>query len=318
MRIAVVAEPTDGASAAKGTLEALSAARMLGDVAVLVRTGAETTEYGSFGAAEVLALDPALSPDDPDGAVGPLAEAIGASGADAVLWAAGSWGREVGTRVAVRLAVGFVADGQAVAPDGKGLSVRKAIYGGKAVATLVPKGTPAMAQLRAGAVDPAEGGPGPAAPVKAHGHVPAPAARTVEARQETRGAAGPRLTEAKRVVSGGRGLGAPENFRYLDELAAVLGAAVGASRAAVDAGWVPASYQVGQTGVSVAPDLYLAVGISGASQHVAGITRARHIVAINRDAEAPIFQMAEYGVVGDYKEIVPALTEALRGRVGPA
>jgi electron transfer flavoprotein alpha subunit len=317
MRIVVVAEPTQEA-AAKGTLEALAAARGLGDVAAVVRTGAEATEYGAYGVPDVLAIEPALSADDPDGAVGVLAEAIGALSPDVVVWAAGAWGREVGTRVAVRLSVGFVADGQALSPDGDRVSVRKPIYGGKAVANLVPSGSPAMVQLKAGAVDPAAGGASGTAKVTSHGYVPAAAARTVASRDAARSGAGPRLTEAKRVVSGGRGLGDPENFRYLEDLAAVLGAAVGASRAAVDAGWVPASYQVGQTGVSVSPDVYLAVGISGASQHVAGITRAKHIVAINKDAEAPIFQLAEFGVVGDFKEIVPALTEALRGRTSPA
>jgi len=318
MRIVVVAEPGAGAPA-KGTLEAMAAARALGaDAVTVVQTGGETADYGSFGASEVVALDPALSVDDPDGAPAPLAEVLADLQADGVVWASGTWGREVGTRTAVRLGAGFVADAQALALDGGRLVARKAIYGGKAVATLAPSGTTPMAQVKAGSVDPVQAGAGGSAARRAHAHAGGAPRRAVETRSAQAAVEGPRLTEAKRVVSGGRGLGAPENFQVLDELAAVLGAAVGASRAAVDAGWVPASYQVGQTGVSVAPDLYLAVGISGASQHIAGITRAKHIVAINKDAEAPIFQLAELGVVGDYKAIVPALTEALRGRVSPA
>ena len=318
MRWIVVAEPADGAGAARGTLEALGAARAAGaEEIVVVRPGSEGADYGAFGATGVVALEPALDADQPEAAAAALAEVLPGTEAEAVVWAAGPWGREVGTRVAARLGAGFVADGQTLSLADDGVRVTKAIYGGKAVATLRPKGRPAMAQLRLGAVDGAEPGAGGGAPTEVRSHGARPAGRSVVSRDQAPAGEGPSLTEAKRVVSGGRGLGGPENFRYLEDLAGVLGAAVGASRAAVDAGWVPASYQVGQTGVSVAPDLYLAVGISGASQHVAGITRAKHIVAINKDAEAPIFQLAEFGVVGDYREVLPALTEALRGRTSP-
>jgi electron transfer flavoprotein alpha subunit len=142
-----------------------------------------------------------------------------------------------------------------------------------------------------------------------------PSARRVERHEEA--ASGPKLEEARVVISGGRGLQDPANFKLLDDLAAAIGnAAVGASRAVVDAGWVPYSYQVGQTGKTVKPEVYLAVGISGATQHVVGMKGAKRIVAINKDADAPIFRLADLGVVGDALTLLPALIEEIRTRKG--
>jgi electron transfer flavoprotein alpha subunit len=141
-----------------------------------------------------------------------------------------------------------------------------------------------------------------------------PAARVL--RRETEKASGPKLEDAAIIVSGGRGLGAPENFKMLDELAAELGAAVGASRAVVDAGWKPYSFQIGQTGKTVKPTVYIALGISGAMQHTVGMKGARTIIAINKDPEAPIFKLADLGVVGDVHTIVPQLIQEVRSRKG--
>ena len=311
MHVALVAEPTAD-QASQGTLEALAAARSLApDRITLVRVGQERADYGSYGVSEVLALSPAISAGDPEQAVEAITEVLESLGTALVIWPAGGWGLEVGTRVAVRLSTAFVAGAQELSMEDGRAIVRKSIYGGKGMATLVPEGMPVMVQLKAGVVDPAAA-IGASAEMRTHVHTAATGGRIVLERVLARPAVGPNLREAQIVVSGGRGLGGAENFRYLRELAQLLGAAVGASRAAVDAGWVPASCQVGQTGVSVAPDLYIAVGISGASQHLAGMNRAKHIVAVNTDEMAPIFQVAEFGAVGDCREVLSAMVEALK------
>ncbi|MFQ5903103.1 MAG: electron transfer flavoprotein subunit alpha/FixB family protein, partial [Candidatus Binatia bacterium] len=194
------------------------------------------------------------------------------------------------------------------------LVAERPVYGGNAT-SVVRSRTPelSLATVRAKALDPAEpqeGRTGEVTELAVELKEGALKARFVETRQEK--GEGVRLEDAVIVVSGGRGLGSGENFRYLEELAAVLKAAVGASRAAVDAGWVPTHMQVGQTGRIVSPNLYIAVGISGAMQHMVGAGPSKHIVAINTDPDAPIFQRAQYGVVGDYKAVVPALTKKLR------
>jgi electron transfer flavoprotein alpha subunit len=253
-----------------------------------------------------------------------VAAAVEQADPRAVLLAHSASGRELGPRLAFRLGWAVVTDvvGLRVAPGG-GLVLTKPVYGGSAVAEYEAEDpeAPQVATLRPRAFEPAPGreagqdGRPPDVVALAVPDDPAGQwARVVETRREE--ATGPRLKTAGTVVSGGRGLGGPENWHYVEELAAALGAAVGATRAVTDAGWVPSTHQVGLTGTTVTPDLYIAVGISGAVQHIAGCSGARTIVAVNRDPEANIFKHARYGVVGDVHQVLPAFTErvkALRG-----
>ena len=224
-------------------------------------------------------------------------------------------GRELAPRLAFRLGVGLAQDCLEISVDtgSKKLLANRPVYGGNAVAVVSCEYTPQMAAIRPKAYEPLE------ADTSRQGQVISFPVELEESQARSRvvdvvreEAAGIKLEDARIVISGGRGLGGPDPFQDLEELAKLLGAAVGASRAAVDAGWVPPSYQVGLTGKTITPDLYITVAISGASQHLAGCSGAKTIVAINRDAEANIFKEARYGVVGDWQLVVPALTEAVR------
>ena len=224
-------------------------------------------------------------------------------------------GRELAPRLAFRLGVGLAQDCLEVSvdPSTRKLLANRPVYGGNAVAVVSCNFTPQMAAIRPKAYEPAEPdasrqGQMVSFPVEVD---PSQVrTRVVDVvKEEVRGV---KLEDARIVVSGGRGLGGPEPFKHLEELAKLLGAAVGASRAAVDSGWVPAAYQVGLTGKTITPDLYITVAISGASQHMAGCSGAKVIVAINKDAEANIFKEARYGVVGDWQKVLPALTATVR------
>jgi electron transfer flavoprotein alpha subunit len=227
-----------------------------------------------------------------------------------------AFGRDLGPRLACRLGVGLLQDCLEVereTPSGR-LTATRPVYGGNVLARTRCLATPQVAALRPKAYapltpDPTRQGEVTAMPVA----LDASKARVTVLRQERQASAGVKLEDASIVVSGGRGLGGPEPFRDLEELAGMLGAAMGASRAAVDAGWVPGNWQVGLTGKTVSPDLYITVGISGASQHMAGCSGARVIVAINKDADANIFREARYGVVGEWQTVLPAFIEAIRG-----
>jgi len=228
-------------------------------------------------------------------------------------------GRDLAAAVAAELGTGLAADctGLEVEPGTRILRATRPALGGNVLSTVViPRHRPQVASVRPRvfelpAPDPARSGQ----VVRVPAVLPEEAIPT-RVLEVVREEGGVNLTEARVIVSGGRGVGSAEGFRPLQELADLLGGAVGASRSAVDQGWISYPHQVGQTGVTVRPDLYIACGISGAIQHVAGMRTSRYIVAINKDPEAPIFQIADYGVVGDLKAIVPALTRALREKMG--
>jgi electron transfer flavoprotein alpha subunit len=224
-------------------------------------------------------------------------------------------GRELAPRLAFRLGVGLAQDCLEVSvdPSTRKLLANRPVYGGNAVAVVSCNYTPQIAAIRPKVYEPLEPDASRQGQVVSFPvDLEASQARSQVVDVAKEEAVGIKLEDARIVVSGGRGLGGPEPFQNLEQLAKLLGAAVGASRAAVDSGWVPANYQVGLTGKTITPDLYITIAISGASQHMAGCAGAKVIVAINKDAEANIFKEARYGVVGDWQKILPAFTEAVR------
>jgi electron transfer flavoprotein alpha subunit len=267
-----------------------------------------------YGAAKVyLADDPSLEKYSSEGYTTVLARLIRKAEPVVVLLGATNQGKDLAPRVAARLSLGLASDCTAfdVAAGGR-LVITRPVYGGRAIASVVEKTTPQMATVRPNVMAPLECDALKTAPVeKLAVEIGNIRAKAIDLIQES-GQQRVGLAEAEIVVSGGRGLKGPENFCLLEELADVLGAAVGASRAAVDAGWIGHSHQVGQTGRTVTPNLYIACGISGAVQHLAGMKTAKYIVAINKDPEAPIFKVADYGIVGDLFEVVPILTEEFK------
>ena len=224
-------------------------------------------------------------------------------------------GRELAPRLAFRLGVGLAQDCLEVSvdPDSKRLLANRPVYGGNAVAVVSCEYTPQIAAVRPKVYEPREPDPSRQGEVVSFPvDLEASQAKNRILERVEEESTGVKLEDARVVVSGGRGLGGPEPFEGLEQLAKLLGGALGASRAAVDSGWIPIAYQVGLTGKSITPDLYITVAISGASQHMAGCSGAKVIVAINKDAEANIFKEARYGVVGDWQQVVPAFQEAVR------
>jgi electron transfer flavoprotein alpha subunit len=314
----VVAEVAEGGLAPITAELVGAAARLGGPVSVLLAgegVRGLAGDVGRLGAAGVLvADDPRLSPFLAEAWLPLLLDAIGRVGPDAVLLGHTLTGRELGPLAAFRLGAGMVTDCVALEREGEALVLSKPVYGGNALAEYVIAARPAFATLRPRAFAPlAEGEPpsdGSPDVVELPVGDPPGRARIVETVH--REVTGPVLEKASVVVSGGRGLGGPDNWHYVEELAAALGAAVGASRAVTDAGWVAPTLQIGLTGTTVNPELYVAVGISGAVQHMAGCGGARNIVAINRDPTANVFRHARFGVVGDFREVLPALTQRIR------
>jgi electron transfer flavoprotein alpha subunit len=312
--ILVLVDHADG-EVKKVTLELLTKARELGEPsAVFIGSGYDKAaeKLAEYGAAKAYVAEDA----DLDGYVtAPKAELLAKLIADAapaaVLVAATAEGKEVGARLAVKTGSGVLTDAVDVSAD---LVAEQSIFGGSTVAhSKVAKGTPIIA-MRPNATAPTAA---PAAAERVDVSVEltdsAKLAKVVEKVVLPKGDR-PELTEASIVVSGGRGVGSGENFAIIEKLADALGAAVGASRAAVDAGWYPHQSQVGQTGKTVSPQLYIAAGISGAIQHRAGMQTSKTIVAINKDEEAPIFELADYGVIGDLFKVVPQVTDEILKR----
>jgi electron transfer flavoprotein alpha subunit len=319
--VLVVAEHRDG-DLKKVTLEMLGEgiriAEKLGGTVEATLIGSTVVGMADtlahYGAARVyLADDPSLQEYSSEGYTTVLAKVIQKAEPAVVLLGATIQGKDLAPRVAARLGLGLASDCTAfeVAADGR-LVITRPIYGGRALTTVTEKTTPQMATVRPNVMVPLEPDTSGTAPMEKlaveTGDI---RAKVVDLIQES-GQQQVGLAEAEIIVSGGRGLKGPENFCLLQELADVLGAAVGASRAAVDAGWIDHSHQVGQTGRTVTPNLYIACGISGAVQHLAGMKTAKYIVAINKDPEAPIFRVADYGIVGDIFKVVPILTEEFK------
>jgi electron transfer flavoprotein alpha subunit len=316
------AETRDG-GIRKVALETVTAARRAADAsgggevhALLVGApgiGGKAEELGRYGADIVVSVeDPGLGPYTPEVCAATAAERLRGGSYRAAFFPASAQGRDLAPRVAARLGVSLASDVTEFELQGDAVLARHPGYTGKVILTLRLTGSPALLSLRPGAITPAE------QPRSVRVEQAQPAMDPANARvkvTETAQQTGAKLDlgEAPIVVSGGRGLRAAENFKLVEELADAFGnAAVGATRAVTDDGWRPATDQIGQTGRIVSPDLYVALGISGAIQHLAGIRTAKTIVAINKDKDAPIFKVADYGIVGDLFEIVPRLTEEVR------
>jgi electron transfer flavoprotein alpha subunit len=302
----------------KPSLGVLSkAAELGGDVAGVVLgsgVGDLAGQAGAFGAAKVYVADkPELEQPLPQPRVDALAKLVGDQGFDTVLFAASVLAADVASGLAARLGAGLNWDlTDLVQQDGSLVGKRPAL-GDSVYVDVGWSGDPKLALIRAGTFDPKEvGGDGTVEEFEVEFEDFSTAATMLE--QAHAESEGPSIEDADVIVAGGRGLGAPENFKLVEELAQALGGAVAATRAVVDSGWYPYATQVGQTGKTVSPKLYIACGISGAIQHKVGMQGSGVIVAINKDANAPIFDFCDFGVVGDLNDVVPKLTELVRQR----
>ncbi len=271
------------------------------------------TQLGEWGAKRVwLVENAALAPYRGEVWAPVVAELAGKESPQAIFAPVTTRQRELMARLGARLGVGLSADSTGMAMENGKLVATRPVYAGKLLAKMTWAKAPWLATLRPNVFRPADAQAGATAAVeKPAVNFPAASMTLVERREETSTGL-PELSEAEIVVSGGRGMKGPENFVILEDLAKVIGAAVGASRAAVDAGWRPHRFQIGQTGRTISPKLYLGFGISGAIQHLAGMRTSKVICAINKDPEAPIFKIADYGIVGDLFEVAPLLTQEFK------
>jgi electron transfer flavoprotein alpha subunit len=320
------AEARDG-ELRKSAHEVVTAARKLADAtgtavhAVVLGAGGlqgAAGELGRYGADKVFTGESAaFERYSPEGFTTVIVNFIKEHGCDVAVFPATAMGKDLAPRVAARLGVDYLSDATALEAEGGAVSVTRPRYAGKVFAKSTVTQKPAVVSIRPNVFQPVENAKAGEAQAL---NVDLGNADFGAVVKEIRAAAGEKLdvAEAPIVISGGRGLQTPENFKLLEELAEAFGgkAAVGASRAVVDAGWRPHGDQVGQTGKTVAPTLYIAVGISGAIQHLAGMRTSRFIVAINKDPEAPIFKVADYGIVGDLFQILPRMTEEVKKMLG--
>ncbi len=313
---------TRGGELRKLAFEAVTAARALADAtgggevhAVLAGppgTGAKVSDLGRFGADAVFVAESAdFATFARESLAATLADMARSGGYRAVLLGFSAQGRDLGPRIAARLDAPIASDVTEIAAAGDALVVKHPGYANKVTLTLRLSGSPVVVSVRPSAFTAAETARAARTETLAVSAAPSAKVTVTEVKEGAKGR--PDLGEARIIISGGRGLKAAENFKLVEELADAFGnAAVGATRAVTDDGWRPHADQIGQTGRQVSPQLYVAVGISGAIQHLAGMRTSRTIVAINKDREAPIFKVADYGIVGDVLEVVPALTAAVK------
>lgn len=315
--VLVLAETSPTGPLRKSVAELIGAASRIGTPVVVVVASPDFTAAavdavsGAGGAHVILFEDLEHASKLTTPYVDALEAAIALVSPDAVLVANSIDGRDVAARLAVRSKSALAVDVVGVSRDEEGVVAHHSVFGGSYLADSAASTGPLIATLRLGSVDARVEPVSPVVQVAGAAPSSTRTATILNHDEEVAATARPELRGASKVVAGGRGLGSKENFTLVDDLADALGAAVGASRAAVDAGFVPQSIQVGQTGISVSPQLYIALGISGAIQHRAGMQTAKTVVAVNKDADAPIFSIADFGVVGDVFTVVPQLIDAL-------